>query len=106
MDDKICWTVDGRRFNNKNYEFTLENYQKEAKSEIFPHLGHIKISLKYGNVLTDLIMDSDQMRYFDVILEEMIERVVEYSYRTNKDIKTVDLRRRKKVKQGHEFRTF
>lgn len=103
MDDKICWTVDGRRFNNKNYEFTLENYQKEAKSEILPHLGHIKISLKYGNVFTCLIMDSDQMRYFDECLEDMIEIVTDYSYGTNKGIKTIDLRRRKRRKIGQEF---
>lgn len=78
--DKICWTVKGSRFNNKDYEFTLENYQKEAKSEILPHLGHIKISLKYGNVCTDLIMNSDLMRYFDETLDEMIEAVTKYSY--------------------------
>lgn len=92
MDDKISWTVKGRRFNHKDYEFTLENYQREAKSEIFPHLGHIKISLKYGNVTTSLIMNSDDMRYFDENLEDMIETVVNYSYGSNKGIKTVDLR--------------
>lgn len=80
MVDKICWTVKGRGFNNKDYEFTLENYQNEGKSEILPHLGHIKISLKYGDVCTDLIMNSDLMRYFDEILDEMIEAVTKYSY--------------------------
>lgn len=80
ITDKICWTVDGRRFDNKDYEFTLENYQKEGKSRILPHLGHIKIFLKHGNVCTDLVMNSDLMQYFDEILDEMIEAVTKYSY--------------------------
>lgn len=68
---EYTWTEKGTRFNGKDYHFIMR-YE--------PVYGYVAVRCTYGNYVTETLFSPDEERFIYESLDEMKERLYNYSY--------------------------